>query len=183
MKRFWQSNIIPSLATVTILAMGAASVWFVALSINASRSWGSDIWAPDYVVLPTMFSPVLLVLVCLNQISFDVTAGNLLRVSSYYGYTFFFLATIAVPLAVGCYWHHRQYCPTRAIIWGIFVAITGMPGAIGYWLHRRWPAKERCRHCQRLAPRDREACYYCGTAFPAPPTRDIDLRISPGAIQ
>ena len=181
MKRFWQSSIIPSLATATILAMGAASIWFVVLSINASQSWGSDIWAPDYVVLSTSFSPMLLLLACLSQISFG-SSGNLLRALSYYGYTFIFIATISVPLAVCCYWHHRQYSHTRAIIWGIFVAITGVPGAIGYWLHRRWPANEQCRHCQRLAPRDREACYFCGTAFPPPPTRDIDLRISPGAI-
>jgi hypothetical protein len=182
MKRFWQSSIIPSLATATILAMGAASVWFVALSINASRSWGSDIWEPDYVVLPTMFSPVLLLFVCLNEISYDVFSLDFGSVILKYEYTFLLLATISVPLAVCCYWHYRRYCHTKAILWGTFVAITGVPGAIGYWLHRRWPANEWCRHCQRQAPRDREACYFCGTAFPPPPTRDIDLRISPGAI-
>jgi hypothetical protein len=70
---------------------------------------------------------------------------------------------------------HRRYAHHGAIAWAIFVLITGVPGFIGYLLHRRWPVVVRCEHCGAQTPRDRDTCLNCGTAFPPPAPKGIEV--------
>ncbi len=59
--------------------------------------------------------------------------------------------------------------------WAIFVFLFGIPGYAGYRLHRRWAARTECPNCHVRAPRDREACTACRTAFPAPAPKGIEI--------
>jgi hypothetical protein len=55
-----------------------------------------------------------------------------------------------------------------------FVLLLGVPGVIGYLLHRRWPVFETCSACGRVVG-DREACHACGDALPPPPPTGTEV--------
>ena len=60
-------------------------------------------------------------------------------------------------------------------VWMIFVFVGGVPGVLGYLLHRSWPPREECPSCDIPAPRNRNECVACGEAFPAPESKGIEL--------
>jgi hypothetical protein len=39
----------------------------------------------------------------------------------------------------------------------------------------RWPATECCVNCRKISPRDRDACLHCGTEFPPPALKGIEI--------
>jgi len=61
------------------------------------------------------------------------------------------------------------------IVWAVFVLLTGVPGYAGFLLAHRWPAREPCPNCRANVPRDREACAECGTLFPEPALKGIEI--------
>jgi hypothetical protein len=88
-----------------------------------------------------------------------------------------FLTVCLISLAVSviCYRRHRQQSETGAAAWAIFVLIAGPAGYVGYLLHRRWGTKETCQKCHEVSPRDRDACLHCGTVFPLPVPKGIEI--------
>jgi hypothetical protein len=60
-------------------------------------------------------------------------------------------------------------------VWAGFVLLFGVPGCAGFLLHRRWPVREPCPHCQARVARDRDTCAECGTPFPAPALQGIEI--------
>lgn len=75
----------------------------------------------------------------------------------------------AIALAAWCFRRHRRYAQPGVWMWCLFVLLLGVPGLIGYLLHRRWPVCETCSACGRRVAGDRDTCQACGAAFPAPP--------------
>ncbi len=65
--------------------------------------------------------------------------------------------------------HHEQ------ITWTVFVLLFGLPAYAGFWLYRRWPIRQPCPNCQAQVPRDRVACAGCGTRFPDPSLKGIEI--------
>jgi hypothetical protein len=63
---------------------------------------------------------------------------------------------------------HRQFGLRGENLWAAFVFLAGPAGAFAYFLHRAWPVREACPACGVKAPRDRDACFRCGAAFPEP---------------
>jgi hypothetical protein len=61
------------------------------------------------------------------------------------------------------------------VVWAGFVLLFGVPGCAGFLLHRRWPVREPCPHCQARVARDRDTCAHCGTPFPAPALKGIEI--------
>jgi hypothetical protein len=59
--------------------------------------------------------------------------------------------------------------------WTGFVALLGLPGLLGFLLHRRWPVRTPCPHCRARTPRDRHACAVCGTPLPDPALTGIEI--------
>jgi len=59
--------------------------------------------------------------------------------------------------------------------WMLFVFVLGLPGFMGYRLHRRWAPRLACPTCGAHAPRDRENCFACATEFPAPLPRGTEV--------
>ncbi len=80
-----------------------------------------------------------------------------------------FVTLAAIALAAWCFRRHRRYAQPGAWMWCVFVLLLGVPGLIGYLLHRRWPVCETCSACGRRVAGDRDTCQACGAAFAAPP--------------
>ncbi|MBI2826092.1 MAG: hypothetical protein HYX69_15515 [Planctomycetia bacterium] len=80
---------------------------------------------------------------------------------------------VAITILVGLlaalvYRRHRRVSDRGAFVWTVFVFLSGLPGVLAYWVHRSWPATEKCPACSAAAPRDRESCLACGAEFPLP---------------
>ena len=61
------------------------------------------------------------------------------------------------------------------VAWGVFVLLLGVPAYAGFLLFRRWPNREPCPHCHVRSARDRATCAECGTRFPAPSLKGIEI--------
>lgn len=85
------------------------------------------------------------------------------------------VSLLSIALAVWCVWRHKRYAQPGAWAWFVFVLLLGMPGLIGYLLHRRWPVRETCPACGRRAVVDRETCQHCSAPFPSPPLKGIEV--------
>lgn len=88
---------------------------------------------------------------------------------------FLIVCLVSVVLAAACYRRHRRFSDRGAAGWAIFVLLLGVPGWIGYRLHRRWPARVRCAGCGAIVPRDRETCLACLAEFPPPSQLGIEV--------
>ena len=74
-------------------------------------------------------------------------------------------------LAWLCYRRQRRLHLPWTGAWVAFVFLFGVPGLVGYLVHRRWPPVTPCEGCGQAVPRDRPACARCGQEFsPPPPT-------------
>jgi hypothetical protein len=61
------------------------------------------------------------------------------------------------------------------IAWMAFVLLFGVPAYVGFLLYRRWPIRQPCPNCHARAPRDCTACAECGTRFPDPSLKGIEI--------
>jgi hypothetical protein len=61
------------------------------------------------------------------------------------------------------------------MVWAVFVLLFGLPAFVGFLICRRWPIRLPCPTCHARAPRDRTACAECGTFFPEPSPRGIEI--------
>jgi hypothetical protein len=90
-----------------------------------------------------------------------------------------FLAVFALTsiLAVMTWRRSRAFgLPARQqIAWTVFVFLLGLPAFAGYLLCRRWPVRVPCPNCHVNPPRDRPACATCGTTFPDPALKGIEI--------
>lgn len=57
----------------------------------------------------------------------------------------------------------------------IFVLLFGPPGFLGYLFSRHWPARQACPACGASVPRDRPSCFACGSDFPEPAGKGIEV--------
>lgn len=87
------------------------------------------------------------------------------------------LLVFLVAVAAAAWVHRRQkrLGQPHPVFWTSFVFLGGLPGLIGYLVHRSWPVVEPCPNCLQPAPRDREACLHCGEEFPSPARQGIEV--------
>jgi hypothetical protein len=85
------------------------------------------------------------------------------------------LCVLSLALAIWTFRRQCKYSRHGAVAWAIFVLIWGVPGLVGYLLHRHWSASETCQNCGKSSPRDRDTCLHCGTAFPPPAMKGIEI--------
>lgn len=87
------------------------------------------------------------------------------------------VAVLATALAVAAWRRAGAFgLPARERAgWTAFVGLFGLPGWVGFRLHRRWPARAACPRCGARTPRDRSSCLACGEAFPAPAATGIEI--------
>ena len=89
------------------------------------------------------------------------------------------IAVLALSLILaGMAWRRsRAFGLSRQgqIAWAVFVLLFGLPAYVGFLLYRRWPIRQPCPNCQTQVPRDRVACAECGTRFPEPALKGIEI--------
>jgi hypothetical protein len=89
------------------------------------------------------------------------------------------IAVLALSLILaGMAWRRsRAFGLSRPgqVAWAAFVLLFGLPAYVGFLLYRRWPIRQPCPNCQTQVPRDRLACAECGTRFPDPSLKGIEI--------
>ncbi|MFI5460866.1 MAG: hypothetical protein ACHRXM_36105 [Isosphaerales bacterium] len=84
---------------------------------------------------------------------------------------------LSLVLAIMAWRRNRAFgLPNREqVAWVVFVLLFGVPAYAGFLLHRRWPIRQKCPNCHAQSPRDRAACAECGTCFPDPAKKGIEI--------
>jgi hypothetical protein len=88
---------------------------------------------------------------------------------------FIVVCILATVLAWICYRRQRRMVVPWTWFWVGFVFLFGVPGFLAYLFHRRWPVLEKCHVCDQTVPQDREACAACGSEFPTPAPKGIEV--------
>ena len=92
------------------------------------------------------------------------------------------IVALSALFAAATWRRSRAFALPRSerVAWVIFVLLAGLPGYVGYRLHRRWPLRQDCPHCNTRVPWDREVCAACGKSFPSAPVKGIEILCSGG---
>jgi hypothetical protein len=139
-------------------------------------------WTPWVMMLVSIPQPAVqlaLSLAAANDRVQSEQATNLMgayrSLISDYWLPFATLVLISLVAAVYPYRRQQRYAPRQALAWGVFVLLLGVPGLLGYLLHRRWPHRAQCEHCGRVVPRDRRQCLDCQVDFAPPALKGIEI--------
>ena len=89
--------------------------------------------------------------------------------------TILMLSAFSAVAAWVVYRHARRYAQGGAAAWAVFALAFGLPGLVGYWLHRNWPHRARCPNCAAVVPRDRLKCAACEANFLPPAQLGIEV--------
>jgi hypothetical protein len=179
-----------SMTLAAILAIGITAVWiFLIFSLAVATQRDSFFHALDHefeyglimaVLLPSpaMAAIQLLFLTPLSPARAHglFHFGTTVRYAALaYAVPLLLTILLSAVLALLCLRRHRRYSEEGLVAWTSFVFVMGLPGLIGYLLHRRWPATEHCANCRKNSPRDRDACLHCGTPCPTPAPKGIEI--------
>jgi len=82
---------------------------------------------------------------------------------------------LSASMAWLCYRRQKRFALPHTACWVAFVFLGGVPGLLGYLLHRRWPPRVACPACTVPAPRDRDHCAHCGAEFAPPAPKGIEV--------
>jgi len=85
------------------------------------------------------------------------------------------IVIVSAVLAWICNHRQRRMALPWTWVWVGFVFLFGVPGFLAYRFHRRWPVLENCYVCGNAVPHDREKCSSCGSEFPAPAPKGIEV--------
>jgi hypothetical protein len=176
-----------AMTLATILALGFTFAWFIIVMVLSVAS-ATDPPSPGHhgwgwFVLCILPSPALSAIELLLLTPLAPNNGNwfsnytqaFARLTPDYWLPLIAVSVASVFLAIWCYRRHQRLSQRDAAAWATFVFVMGLPGLVGYLLLCRWPASERCQHCGKTSPRDRDACLHCGTPFPPPAPKGIEI--------
>ncbi|QEH32573.1 hypothetical protein OJF2_10500 [Aquisphaera giovannonii] len=87
------------------------------------------------------------------------------------------IPAVAALLAAGAWWWARRFglSPRERAAWALLVLLLGVPGLVGFLLHRRWPSRVSCPACGERTACDHDSCTRCGAAFPAPALNGTEI--------
>jgi hypothetical protein len=184
-----QTSVQPLLLAL-ILSLGILAAWVAgllalyplflsnALDLDSATTPGAMV---DAVIVPAPI-PFAFAQCVLNPVVNSSNSGNLTfprysfeNMAKVSASPFAVIVAISLCLTIWCYRRHGLYSEYGALAWAIFVFLFGAPGLIGYLLHRHWPVTEKCQHCGKITPLDRGACLHCGTEFPLPALKGIEV--------
>lgn len=74
------------------------------------------------------------------------------------------LAALSLLLTLASMEFARRHGVSRRerAVWGCYVFLFGIPGFVGFWLHRRWPLRLACPQCGGKIALTQPACPACG---------------------
>jgi len=82
---------------------------------------------------------------------------------------------ISLVLLWLCRRRQQAYSLPGTGTWMVFILFVGLPGYVGYLLHRRWPTRETCPKCRTLTAVSFEECSSCGAALSEPKRTGIEV--------
>jgi hypothetical protein len=93
------------------------------------------------------------------------------------GPSLFAVFVLSSVLAIMAWRRSRSFglAKRERVAWVVFVLLFGFAAYVGFLLFRRWPIRQPCPNCHAQAPRDRAACAECGTRFPDPSLKGIEI--------
>jgi hypothetical protein len=133
---------------------------------------------PVPIVLP-LIEPLMIILID-QENSFASAARSLFRDS----WPSLLAIQVLSSLLAAAAWHRARAfaLPTsEQFVWFAFIFLTGIPGYVGYRLHRRWPLLQDCPRCRSRVPWDRHVCAACGRPFPSAAVKGIEI-LCPGEL-
>ena len=179
------NSLSSSLVLALVLACGANMAWFMTCMIvfAVSEPWfpNSNPGHAGFALLlpsPAFLAWMELFFVPITEIRVERASNYVEALGNNWPTNqimMFVVLIFSIVLAVFCYRHQRRYSDRKAVAWTLFTILFGVPGAIGYLLHRRWPVLVQCPHCGQDTPRDRDACLKCNTAFAPPALKGIEV--------
>ena len=128
-----------------------------------NENLGSMSWVPAIVCPTPAILGALVWLAPRNFTTFDLLPAV------------FLILVLSIVASVLVYRHVRRYAQGGAAVWAVFALAFGLPGLVGYWLHRSWPHRERCPNCAAIVPRDRLKCAACEANFLPPAQFGIEV--------
>jgi hypothetical protein len=141
---------------------------------TAGKMWAATLVLPE----PISSAAVMFGIYPLEQLSLDkaktyaetlATSVSLLWINA------LAVCGLTAALAWLCYRRQRLMAAPWTWVWVVFVLLFGVPGYLAYRFHSRWPVLETCHVCGRAVPRDREKCAACGSPFPVPAPKGIEV--------
>jgi hypothetical protein len=192
MNQYLTKSIVPPMALASILAAGFMFVWLACTLMLAAIVgpmldpifFGINHWSTTFAWLMVIYlmSPLssaiyFFGMVPLMEIDNFRSRLEWLDLSRLANFQLPMLAACCVSALVAIYFYrrHKLKAGRGALAWAIFIFIWGLPGIVGYLMHRNWPTTEICQKCGKPSPRDRNACLHCTTAFPAPAMKGIEI--------
>jgi hypothetical protein len=135
-------------------------------------------WALPVPALLPLAEPFMIVFID-QEHSYAAAAGSMFRTA---WPTLLGIVALSALIAAATWRRSRAFALPRSeqVAWVIFVLLVGLPGYVGYRLHRRWPLRQDCPHCRACVPWDREVCAACGKSFPSAPVKGIEILSSGG---
>ena len=84
---------------------------------------------------------------------------------------------LSLILAIMAWRRSRSFGVSKPaqVAWTIIVLLFGFPAYMGFLIYRRWPIRQPCPNCRAQTPRDHPACVECGTRFPSPSLKGIEI--------
>jgi hypothetical protein len=139
-----------------------------------TECWHMTLIIPE----PVAMASLTMVLIPLDKVYADVFPNYKTALERTLSLCWPMLLTICIlsaVLAFFCYRRQRRMAQPWTWVWVGFVFLCGVPGFLGYLFHRRWPVMEKCPACGNLVPHDRNDCSSCGTDFPLPELKGIEV--------
>ncbi|HZZ28782.1 MAG TPA: hypothetical protein VFE46_12335 [Pirellulales bacterium] len=137
-------------------------------------AWGSAFLLPA----PLIYAPALLIGLPLSNVFDGSQPAYAAALTVWWNACWPALVTLCVlgiALSIYVYGRHQRVSESGSLPWAVFIALMGLPGLIGYVLHRARPATEKCAHCGAVTSRNRDTCLLCNTEFPLPPLKSIEI--------
>ena len=137
------------------------------------EAWNSALGAPSPAIL---LGVGLLIEIEAGSRDSDQAAAAIESVWRFWPWFIGVLAFSSI-LAVTAWRRTRGFGLSRGeqVSWALFVWLFGLPAYAGFRLSRRWPVRLPCPECHSAVPRDRTACAECGTQFPDPGLKGIEI--------
>jgi hypothetical protein len=144
-------------------------------TLSGIASLKNELWYITFV-LPELIALLFFILAIPFSADLSVTYASALgHVLLDFMPALIVVCILSAILALFCYRRQRCIALPWTKCWVGFVFLFGLPGFLGYMFHRRWPPMENCPACGKEVAHDRERCSACGSAFPRPEPKGIEV--------
>jgi hypothetical protein len=106
--------------------------------------------------------------------SYPAVASAMLKVA---GPSLLVVFVLSLIMAIVAWRRSRAFGLSKRaqVAWAVIVLLFGFPAFVGLLIYRRWPIRQPCPSCRAQTPCNRPVCVECGTRFPNPSLKGIEI--------